>query len=338
LTIPLDIENPTEALAYLRAAGLIATDESPRIEVLKGGVSSRTVWVDRNQAEPLVLKQSLAKLRVAVDWFSDPERIFREALAMRYLGELAPQGSITHLIREDRECGLIAMEAVPRPHSNWKSMLLAGDLREAHVRRFAGILAAVHQNSAERSAELEPLFGDRRFFETLRIEPYYRYPAAQFTGTRAATFLCELIEDTLSTGVAMVHGDFSPKNVLLHAERMVLLDHEVAHFGDPAFDIGFAMAHFLSKGHHVSTDFFEAARLFWRSYSSGWSPYRGFEQRCARHSIACTLARVCGRSPLEYLDAAERSRQREAAFAVLAAAPEGVLEMIEAFRKELACR
>ena len=334
----LDIENPAEALTYLRGTGLIAPDESPRIEVLAGGVSSRTVLVERDRGESLVLKQSLAKLRVAVDWFSDPARIFREALAMRYLGELAPQGSITRLIREDRECGLIAMEAVPRPHSNWKSMLLAGDVRNGHVRQFAGILAAVHRNSAERSPELEPLFGDRRFFETLRIEPYYRYPAVKFAGTRAAEFLCNLIEDTLATSVALVHGDFSPKNVLLHGERMVLLDHEVAHFGDPAFDIGFAMAHFLSKGHHVSAEFFEAARLFWRSYFSGWSPYQGFEHRCARHSIACTLARVCGRSPLEYLGVAERSRQREAAFTVIAAGPEGVLEMIEAFRKELACR
>lgn len=334
----LDIENPAEALAYLRATGLITPDESPLIEVLVGGVSSRTVLVEREAGESLVLKQSLEKLRVAVDWFSDPARIFREALAMRYLRELAPRGSITRLIWEDRECGLIAMEAVPRPHSNWKSMLLAGDLQETHVRQFAGILAAVHRNSAARATELEPLFGDRRFFETLRIEPYYRYPAAKFAGTRVAEFLCELIEDTLATRVALVHGDFSPKNVLLHGERMVLLDHEVAHFGDPAFDVGFAMAHFLSKGHHVSAEFFDAARLFWRNYFAGWSPYRGFEQRCVRHSIACMLARVCGRSPLEYLDAEERKRQREAAFAVMGAGPGGVLEMIDAFRRELACR
>ena len=35
------------------------------------------------------------------------------------------------------------------------------------------------------------------------------------------------------------------------------------------------------------------------------------ETRAVRHTLACLLARVVGRSPLEYLDAAERSRQRE---------------------------
>jgi aminoglycoside phosphotransferase (APT) family kinase protein len=332
-SLVLDIEYPGEAIAYLRERGVIGPGEQPRIQVLAGGVSSRTVLIERDGARSLVLKQSLSKLRVAVDWFSSPERIHREALALRWFSKLVPDGAFTDLYFEDAEQHLIAMEAVPQPHSNWKTMLLSGELHLEHVRRFAQLLAALHSSSASRAAELRPLFGDKTFFETLRIEPYYRYTSRH----GARDFLESLIDDTLATNVSLVHGDFSPKNVLLHRDRMVLLDHEVAHFGDPAFDIGFAMAHLLSKAHHLHDPrFFEAARLFWHSYA--FIPYADFESRSARHSLACLLARVWGRSPLEYLGPEERERQAAAVLAVMSGLPPDISAMIEAFRKELSCR
>jgi len=331
----IDIERPADALAWLHKHELISANESPHIEVLPGGVSSRTVLVERERGRSMVLKQSLAKLRVAVDWFSNPERIHREALAIRWFSQLAPPGAITELYLEDPDEHTIAMEAVPKPHANWKTMLLAGDVRLEHVRQFAGILAALHRNSAVRAGEVQPLFQDKTFFETLRVEPYYRY-----TSIHAPGFLTPLIEETLATNVSLVHGDFSPKNVLLHGDRMVLLDHEVAHFGDPAFDIGFAMAHLLSKAHHLPQlrdRFFAAALEFWRSYDAA-GLYDGFEARCVRHSLACLLARVLGRSPLEYLRPEERLRQGQATLTIMRNAPADVPELIERFEKELACR
>ena len=342
MTEILDIEKPGDAIAYLRQRGAICAGEHPRIQVLAGGVSSRTVLVERDGAPSMVLKQSLPKLRVAVDWFSSPERIHREALALRWFPELGPTGAFTELYFEDAREHLIAMEAVPQPHSNWKTMLLAGDLHIEHFRRFGELLAALHGNSASRAAELRPLFQDRTFFETLRIEPYYRYTSQQPGARGAADFLRLLIDETLATTVSMVHGDFSPKNVLLHQDRMVLLDHEVAHFGDPAFDIGFAMAHFLSKAHHLPhlrSAFLDAAKEFWRSYR--FEPYAGFEFRCVRHSVACLLARVWGRSPLEYLGPEERVRQAAAVLAIMQSVPTEIpafiVAFIAAFEKEIAC-
>lgn len=331
----LDIETPGDAVAWLRQHALLAPGETPRIETLPGGVSSRTVLVERDRGRSMVLKQSLAKLRVAVDWFSSPERIHREALAMRWFAQLAPPGAITELYDEDAQEHIIAMEAVPRPCYNWKTMLLSGDVRSEHVRQFGELLSALHRNSAARAVELQPLFQDKTFFETLRIEPYYRY-----TSQHAPNFFHSLIEDTLATNASLVHGDFSPKNVLLHDDRMVLLDHEVAHFGDPAFDIGFAMAHLLSKAHHRPDQrgrFLAAALEFWVSYQN-WEPYPAFESRCVRHSLACLLARVYGRSPLEYLDREERARQAEATLAILRDGPMEVPALIDRFGKELACR
>src|SRR5215831_12124950 len=122
----LDIEQPAALLAYLRQAGRIGPHETPALERLAGGVSSRTVRVTRASSEAWVLKQSLAQLRVSVEWFSDPQRIHTEAAALRWLGVLAPPGAVPAFIFEDHAEHLLAMQAVPQPHANWKGLLMAG--------------------------------------------------------------------------------------------------------------------------------------------------------------------------------------------------------------------
>src|SRR5690349_1878151 len=118
MSAPLDIEDPSALVAYLRETQRIAPDETPTVRPLPGGVSNKTVLVERPTGESWVLKQALPKLRVAVDWFSDPARIRREALALRWLPKLAPEGSTTPLVFEDAEHDLLAMHAVPHPHAN----------------------------------------------------------------------------------------------------------------------------------------------------------------------------------------------------------------------------
>src|SRR6188472_178391 len=164
----LDIEQPSALTAYLRDKGLVGPDEEPRVTVLAGGVSNRTVLVERKSGEAWVVKQALAKLRVKVDWFSSPERIHREADGLRWLTEFAPAGSITPLVFEDHDHHLLGMAAVPQPHENWKTMLLRGEMDLDHVRQFSTLIGRVHRESNLRLAELQPVFGDRTFFETLR--------------------------------------------------------------------------------------------------------------------------------------------------------------------------
>ena len=309
----LDIEQHDQLIDYLRATGRIAPDESPRCQTLAGGVSNRTVLVERPTGESWVLKQALAKLRVKVDWFSDPSRVHREALGLKWLEKLAPPGTITPLIFEDEQHHLLAMAAVPQPHENWKTMLLAGRIDPAHVEQFAALLGAIHRRAAESDEPLPEIFDDRSFFESLRIEPYYVYAAEQVPAAR--DFLHELIADTRARRLSLVHGDYSPKNILVRDGRLVLLDHEVIHWGDPAFDVGFAMTHLLSKAHHLSERrFIGAALQFCDVYASALGPVywdANLQITSARHTLACMLARVAGRSPLEYLDNAERSIQRE---------------------------
>ena len=91
-------------------------------------------------------------------------------------------------------------------------------------------------------------FAERRFFEELRLEPYYAYHRDVKYRPAAHDFLETADRRGRENGqIALVHGDYSPKNVLLHEDRLVLLDYEVIHFGDPAFDIGFSLAHLLRQ-------------------------------------------------------------------------------------------
>lgn len=314
----LDIEQADQLVEYLRAERRIDFDESPVIRILRGGVSNRTVLVERANGQAWVLKQALAKLRVDVDWFSDPIRIHREALGLKYLEQLAPPGTITPLVFEDHEHHLLAMQAVPQPHENFKTLLLAGRVEMDHIEQFGRLLGTIHRGSGVRAAELAPLFDDRTFFESLRVEPYYRYSAEQVP--ESAEFFGRLIEDTYARRLTLVHGDYSPKNILVHDGRLILLDHEVIHFGDPAFDLGFSFAHLLSKAHHLPEHrarFVVAIRLYWQTY---WNEVRDekwavdLEWQAVRHTLGCTLARVAGRSKLEYLSTDERARQRENVF------------------------
>lgn len=310
----LDIEREVSLVAYLRATNRIARDETPTVRVLAGGVSNKTVLVERASGEAWVLKQALSKLRVQADWFSDPSRIRREAEALRWLPQFTPPGTITPLVFEDPDHFLLAMQAVPQPHENWKSMLLDGCIEFDHVDQFAAMLGAIHRRSAEAGDDVRAAFDDRSFFESLRVEPYYEYTASQVP--EAAEFLSDLIRDTRARRLSLVHGDFSPKNVLVHEGRLVLLDHEVIHWGDPAFDVGFALTHFMSKALHLPSQthrFVNAAWRFSRKYAETLGPKlwnHETEVMAGRHLLGCMLGRVAGRSPLEYLTSLERETQR----------------------------
>jgi aminoglycoside phosphotransferase (APT) family kinase protein len=316
----LDIEDPAAVVAYLRAEGRIGGDEDPVVSVLAGGVSCRTVRIDRPGGDSWVLKQALARLRVEVEWLSDPSRIHREALGMQWLAELLPAGSVPAFVFEDEALHLVAMTAVEDPHEQWKRLLLAGEVDRGLVGRFGSMLASIHGGAAVR-AQLREVFADRSFFETLRLEPYYLYSAQR--EPEAEGFLGDLVAETRRTSQSLVHGDYSPKNILVARGRLVLLDHEVIHWGDPAFDVGFATAHLLAKALHVPrrrAEFLRAVALFWDSYgvslAGTFAAEPPYEARAVRHAVGCLLARAVGRSTLEYLTGAERARQKGAALAL----------------------
>jgi 5-methylthioribose kinase len=333
----LDIEQGEALLAYLHAAGHIYADETPKLHNLTGGVSNRTVLVERADGSAWVMKQALEKLRVKVDWFSSPARIQREAAGLRWMEATIPDYA-PPLVFEDEANHLLAMWAVPQPHINWKTQLLQGIVEQAYVEQFGWLLGTMQRLGLE-VAETRTLFADRSFFETLRLEPYYHYTTEQVP--EAASFINALITATRKRSLTLVHGDYSPKNVLIYDSRIVLLDYEVIHWGDPAFDLGFSLTHLLSKAHALPVhraDFAAAARTYWSSY---WQQVHDLafavdvEGYAVQHTLACLLARVAGRSPLEYLDAEQRAHQQAVVVKLMEDEPATVDELVEQFIQAL---
>jgi 5-methylthioribose kinase len=330
-----DIEDFGALHDYLTAQGHVKPGEIASFKKLEGGVSNRTVKVAWPDGHAWVLKQALAKLRVNADWFSSPERIGVEAKALRCLNRLAPPGTTPSFIFEDMANYLLGMEAIPDEHENWKSVLLSGQIVANHFEQFGLLLGAIHRRSTEAGSEFRIAFADTTYFENLRLEPYYLY-AAQKTA-EASAFLNALAQETLRHKDSLVHGDFSPKNTLIYRGKLILLDYEVVHFGDPAFDLGFALTHFLSKAHHLPKErarLASAAELFWQVYCeeiTGLHWAATLEPRVVRHTLGCLLARVAGKSPLEYLTPKETARQRDVVLALIAEPPTSVPDLIGEF-------
>lgn len=335
----VDIEDGQQLLSYLRVAKRIGPNERPRLRPLSGGVSNKTIWLGRENGEQWVLKQALPKLRVQADWYSDPSRIRIEANALRYLPALTPRNNVPALLFEDPEQALLAMEAVPEPNQNWKEALLEGTINEELVKAFGQLLGHFHRESYRRKAELEIEFENRDFFQSLRLEPYYDYCGIRIP--EASRFLRDLMTETLSRRDCLVHGDYSPKNILVHQGKLILLDHEVLHFGDPAFDWGFSLTHLLSKAHHLPRDretMVRAARLHSAAYLKEIDelPWRRTaEINAVKHTVACLLARTSGRSPLEYLTIEEKEKQKAVALGLMAATPSSIEALINDFEERI---
>lgn len=332
----MNIESVEDLHNYLRDSNRIASDESVVVQPLSGGVSNRTVLITRHDGTSWVMKQALEKLRVDVDWYSDPRRVEREALGMSWLSQIAPPRSIPKLLFVDPDHCLLAMEAIPFPHATWKSHLMKGNIHKDHLRQFGHLIGSIHRRSSHWSAEDRMRFDDRQYFESLRLEPYYAY--TRQTVPSAARFLDALIDETRATRLSIVHGDYSPKNILVYQDRLILIDHEVIHFGDPAFDLGFGLTHLLSKAHYRAefrTNFCAAAIQVWEAYQQAieevdWAA--NLESRVIRHTIACLLARARGRSPLEYLNASARQRQEAYALRLVSSQPTMIAELVNRWK------
>jgi len=303
----------------LRSRGWLEARFSARIEALAWGVSNVVLLVEPESRASLVIKQSRAQLRTRDPWFSRVDRIWRETAAMQCLAPLLPAGVIPRVLFEDRDNYLFAMEAAPRAHIVWKQLLLEGCADVSIARRLGSYLAAMHQGTANRP-DLASQFGDTEVFRQLRVDPFYRRVAA--AAPAAAPHIDRLIAEMFNLPICLVHADFSPKNVLIAGERIVLVDFETAHYGDPAFDLGFFLSHLLLKSIRRATQFCEFAALtteFWQSYLAGIAGLSGqaafapdeILRRATGHLAGCMWARIDGTSKIDYLDEAGQHTVRE---------------------------
>lgn len=308
----------------LRKMGLAAPGDALSLSPLAGGVSS-DIYLAETAGRRFVVKRALRKLKVRAHWEAPLSRNAAEAAWMRAVAEWLPR-AVPAVLGEDAELGLFAMTYLP-PEENpvWKAELMAGQADEAFAAGVGGDLAFAHARSAATEG-VAARFAHRETFIAIRIEPYLLATARAHPALAAD--LEAIAQATLANDKALMHGDVSPKNILRSPLGPVFLDAECACWGDPAFDLSFCLNHLLLKGARrgVARAAFRPAFLaLLDSYLAGvdWEARGGLAARVARLLPALFLARVDGKSPVEYLET-ETEREAVRAFAApLVANPVG---------------
>ncbi|MEP7282694.1 MAG: aminoglycoside phosphotransferase family protein [Rubrivivax sp.] len=238
---PLQAVPPVFAQALRELA--LADREDLRGVPLTGGVSS-DIWRIDTPRGTVCAKRALAKLRVAADWSAPIERNQYEARWMQ-VAEAAAPGSAPRVLGQHAALGVLVMSYLPpTDHRLWKDQLRQGHADAGTARAVGRTLARIHAYSAARP-ELAAQFDTDRIFYDIRLEPYLVAAAARHADLAPA--LRALVAQTQAHPQALVHGDVSPKNILIGPAGPVLLDAECAWWGDPAFDLAFCLNHLLLK-------------------------------------------------------------------------------------------
>lgn len=326
-----------EIIKVLRRLDLLAPGETPRMIALPGGVSSDIWRVDLAQG-PVCVKRALPRLKVEAVWEAPVERNTYEHAWIETIARLYPH-AVPRVIAHDSLSGLFVMAYLdPADYPLWKARLREGDADTAFARQVGATLAGIHRATAGDAA-IAARFPTDEIFYALRLEPYL-----VATGRRHADVSAELealVKDTAAVKRALVHGDISPKNILIGARGPVFLDAECAWYGDPAFDLAFCLNHFLLKclwTPHASKGFLECFAAMFDAYLSSvtWEPKAELEARVARLLPGLFLARVDGKSPVEYLtDERDKDRVRRVARPLLAAPPSHLEAVSNAWGREI---
>ncbi len=311
---------PPELLEFLVETALIPPGSQPQIALLGGGVSSDVWLVEPPGQLPLVVKRNVAQLRVRADWRADPARLRYEFLYLQTLGELLP-GHVPQLLWKNPAAPFLVLEYLGAGWANWKQQLLSGLIELETASRVGSLLGQIHARTTGNPA-IAARFPSLEYFFQLRIEAYLESTAARQPKALADWILREA-ERLRGHREGLVHGDFSPKNLLVGPERVVVIDCETACYGDPAFDLAFVLNHLLLKAlYHTSTPqesaaapaLLSALRQLLLAYKKAHpSGAPEIFPRAARLLPMLLLARVDGKSPVEYLDPPRQDFVRRAA-------------------------
>ena len=302
-----------EILRFLCDAGLAAAGDAPRFTALTGGVSS-DIWLVETGGARLCVKRACARLRVAADWRVPTGRSAFEARWFARVGSAAP-GLVPRLLAFDEALGVLAMEYLaPQDHGLWKARLLAGAVDPAFAGSVGAALGRIH--AAFAGDPRSPAdFASDAIFDEVRLRPYLVATAEAHRDLAGP--LGALRTRTAQTRLTVVHGDVSPKNILVGPAGPVFLDAECAWFGDPAFDLAFCLNHLLLKAVPVPGQA-DALHAGFAALAGAyldrvdWERPDALEARAAALLPALLLARIDGKSPVEYITAqAERNLVRD---------------------------
>lgn len=324
-------------VGFLREAGLVPAGVTPRLTVLTGGVAS-DIWKVQAGDRVFAVKRALQKLRVARDWQVPVSRNASEVEWLRAAARVVPH-AVPEVLAHDAAIGAFAMSYLdPARHPVWKAELAAGRADPAFAARVGDTVAAIHAATAH-SEVMARQFANDALFHAIRLEPYLEATAPAHPDLADA--LMALSRKTLATKRTLVHGDVSPKNILVGPDGPVFLDAECAWYGDPAFDLAFCLNHMLLKclwAPHARAAFLACFDALAAAYLArvDWEPAAELERRAARLLPALLLARIDGKSPVEYVTSEpDKARVRRVAMPLIASPPERLADIRDVWAKDL---
>jgi 5-methylthioribose kinase len=294
-------------LTRLVEQGVVGSADGATVVELSGGVSA-DVFALTVDGRRLVVKWALPRLRVAQEWLSSPSRIVVEAEATSYARTVRPENAPEIVDVDDLNLVIVMTAAAPEM-VNWKSALLDGNIDPEVGRSLGSALADWHSASSSDPDALRR-FCDRRYFVELRVSPFFKRVGEVHRDLEAVIDL--IVDRMMKRSICLVHGDFSPKNVLVSEGSFWVLDWEIAHIGDPTFDLAFLVSHLVCKAIHRPGEahlYETCARSFLDAYAE--RSILGADHHDLVPQAACLLlARVDGKSPVDYFDAGQANRAR----------------------------
>lgn len=324
-------------LASLTRLGLIEVGETAVIEPLTGGVSADICRVDL-KGGPVCVKRALGQLRVEQDWFVPVERNAFEVAWIRTVADIAP-GAVPTVLADDPGEALFVMEYLPpEDYPVWKNQLRDGVIDEGVAAGLGTLIAKIHSATAGDTAVAGEFKEAAPLFHALRLDPYFLATASRHED--CADTLRALVAATEKVSLTLVHGDFSPKNILVGPIGPVILDSETGCYGDPAFDLAFCLNHLLLKcvwQSQWAEHYLRSFDALSSAYLAGvtWEPAEATEARAAKLLSALLLARIDGKSPVEYITVeADKDRVRAVAKSLILDAPSTLSDVSAAWAKE----
>jgi aminoglycoside phosphotransferase (APT) family kinase protein len=322
---------------FVARSGLVPRGGVARFERLTGGVSS-DIWLVHGGDAAFCVKRALPRLRVAADWRAPIERNTKEAAWIKAVASFMPE-AVPALLAEDAAAGMFAMNYLPPQFfEGWKAQLQRSHAVPTTAAEIGRRLVRIHGRFA-KSPIAATEFATDAIFHAIRLEPYLLATARAHPDRAAA--LENLAETTARTKFTLVHGDVSPKNILIGPEGPVFIDAECAWFGDPAFDLAFCLNHLLLKSLWVrmaGSRLLAAFDSLAEAYLGGvdWEPPADIDRRTAHLLPGLFLARVDGKSPVEYLtEEQDKDVVRRFARSLLAQPPDCLAEIRGAWAAEI---
>jgi aminoglycoside phosphotransferase (APT) family kinase protein len=226
----------------------------------------------------------------------------------------------------------------PQYFEGWKTQLQHGNVSLSTAAEVGRRLAGIHARFA-RSPAVAAEFATDAIFHAIRLEPYLLATAQAHPDLAAALEM--LAETTADTRLTLIHGDVSPKNILVGPRGPVFIDAECAWFGDPAFDLAFCLNHLLLKclwvppaASRLMAAFDKLAETYLGSAT--WEPVEEIDRRTAHLLPGLFLARIDGKSPVEYLTAeADKNTVRRVARSLLADPPDHLADIRRIWASEI---